>query len=299
MSEDELLGGGGGDGGGGVSKRVRRDIRSQDTAVIFTIARMNPPTSGHKLLIETMMRDALDRGVTRTNIILSDSLDDAKNPLDCEEKSLFLNRIIDSIKVENPELAGIHVEITCMSDETPPKFGTNKIIKSLKYILTHYENPQKLVLIIGEDRATEFNWLGTYIAGMMPEGTEDPEDPEKHLDFEVKPLGRPATAMSATEIRGYVTSRNKEEFMEKMRPIGLTEDELNDMYHWLTIRLRLMSGGSRFNNEYLYHHYMQIASTKRHLNKIKKIKRTKRNKKNKKTNKKGRGGRNRNRKSRK
>lgn len=290
MSEDEVL------GGGGVSKRVRRDIRSRDTTVIFTIARMNPPTSGHKLLIETMMRNALDRGVTRTNIILSDSLDDAKNPLDCEEKSLFLNRIIDSIKIENPEIAGVHVEITCMSDETLPKFGTNKIIKSLKYILTHYENPQKLVLIIGEDRATEFNWLRTYIAEMHPDGLEDPE---KLLEFEVMPLDRPATAMSATEIRGYVTSRNKEEFMEKMRPIGLTEDELNDMYKWLTIRLKSMSGGSRFNNEYLYHHYMQVASTKRHLNKIKKMKRTKRNKKNKKTNKKGRGGRKHNRKSRK
>jgi len=293
MSEDELLGSG---GGGGVSKKMRRDIRSLDTAVIFTIARMNPPTSGHKLLIETMMRDALDRGVTRTNIILSDSLDDAKNPLDCDEKSLFLHGIIKGIKAENPEIAGIHVEITCMSDETPPEFGTNKIIKSLKYILTHYENPQKLVLIIGEDRATEFNWLRTYIAEMRPESTEDPE---KLLEFEVRPLGRPATAMSATEIRGYVTSRNKEEFMEKMRPIGLTEDELNDMYHWLTIRLRLMSGGSRFNNEYVNHHYMQVASTKRHLNKIKKSKRTKRNKKNKKTNKKGREGLKQRRKSRK
>jgi hypothetical protein len=290
MMEDERL------GGDRASKKARRDIRSRDTTVIFTIARMNPPTSGHQLLIETMMREALDKGVTRANIILSDSVDNTKNPLDCEEKSLFLNRIITSIQEENPEISGIHVEITCMSDETPPEFGTNKITKSLKYIITHYENPQKLVLIIGEDRATEFNWLRNYIAEMSPEG---PDGPERLLEFEVKPIDRPATAMSATEIRGYVTGENKEEFMEKMRPLGLNEGELNDMYHWLTIRLRLMSGGSRFNNEYVHHHYMQVASTKRHLNKIKKSKRTKRNKKNKKTNKKGREGLKQRRKSRK
>ena len=66
---------------------------NDENFIIFTIARMNPPTSGHTLLIKQMIMEALSRGLTQINIILSATIDDKKNPLDCNEKR---NLLLDS-----------------------------------------------------------------------------------------------------------------------------------------------------------------------------------------------------------
>ena len=49
--------------------------------VIFTIARMNPPTPGHFSLIQKMLEEAIRHDVIKVNIILSSKTDTKKNPL--------------------------------------------------------------------------------------------------------------------------------------------------------------------------------------------------------------------------
>jgi hypothetical protein len=58
--------------------------------VIFTIARMNPPTPGHFSLIQKMLEEAIRHDVIKVNIILSSKTDTTKNPLEPEEKKYLL-----------------------------------------------------------------------------------------------------------------------------------------------------------------------------------------------------------------
>lgn len=60
--------------------------------VIFTIARMNPPTPGHIFLIENMIEKALDNYVKKVYIILSCKHDAQKNPLKPDQKQKILQR---------------------------------------------------------------------------------------------------------------------------------------------------------------------------------------------------------------
>lgn len=62
--------------------------------IIYTVARMNPPTLGHVYLIENMMEEALRQNVKKIHIILSSKVDSKKNPLDPYDKKYLLETYI-------------------------------------------------------------------------------------------------------------------------------------------------------------------------------------------------------------
>lgn len=57
-----------------------------ERTIIFTIARMNPPTPGHLQLIEKLINEAITRNVKEVFIILSRTIDNDENPIPCTEK---------------------------------------------------------------------------------------------------------------------------------------------------------------------------------------------------------------------
>ena len=65
-------------------------VRNPDKKpIIFTIGRMNPPTSGHLKLIQTLMEKALKLGEEKIYIILSHTQDMKTNPLSCSIKKTY------------------------------------------------------------------------------------------------------------------------------------------------------------------------------------------------------------------
>ena len=64
--------------------------KMSDNIFLFTIGRMNPPTPGHIQLISVMMEKAIEIGVKNIYILLSSTIDNEKNPLECEEKRRLL-----------------------------------------------------------------------------------------------------------------------------------------------------------------------------------------------------------------
>ena len=68
---------------------MENTINNENT-ILFTIGRMNPPTSGHMMLIRKMMLYALNNNLTQINLILSGSVDNKKNPISCTEKRNLL-----------------------------------------------------------------------------------------------------------------------------------------------------------------------------------------------------------------
>lgn len=202
-----------------------------ENTVIFTIGRMNPPTPGHIYLLENMMNIAIKENVTQINVILSATLDNIKNPIECEEKRQILYNyginaakeiLIDKNPDKKQQIENIKTEIVCLDDITnPDKYGYQPIIAKLKYILTDvygYPRPGlKTILVIGEDRANDFIFFKDMLMKWNPS-----------IDFDKFVVGRPLNAMSATEMRRLATSATKENeniFLKYMNSIGMKEDE--------------------------------------------------------------------------
>ena len=208
---------------------------NNDKEIIFTIGRMNPPTPGHVELIEALMNTALDKGLSQINIILSHSVDNVKNPLECEEKRMILySGIINTIKqklsqqqpADADKISSMKVEIICMNDETPEAFGNNPIMKSVEYILTLYGYPREgltMYLIIGEDRKNGYKFIGDGLSKKSP--------PVGFDDSIVLP--RSESAMSATYIRGLATSGRREDeqtFLSHYAEIGIPGEQAEYIY---------------------------------------------------------------------
>lgn len=214
-----------------------------ENEIIFTIARMNAPTPGHKLLIKTMMIKALELGLSQINIILSATVDNKKNPIECEEKRMILyNYAVPEIQKELVEefpdnvaqIEEMNVEIICMDDETDSRRGSHPIFSKVNYILFDLYNAErksvKMYLIIGEDRKDSYNWILEALASR-----------ETPIDVEIIGLGRPEGAMSATFLRGLALSgvpEDKELFFEHMRELGMPDFEIDSVYQQIKDRIK-------------------------------------------------------------
>ncbi len=213
---------------------------------------MNPPTPGHALLIKSMLEKAYLEGLTRINIILSDTVNDINNPLECEEKRrLLYNYIIGYAKkslivylqqkgkkldeTDEEKIRNIKVEVVCMNDEI--KLADHKILNCIYHILSLYkyyipnknnnknaQNPAGLSveLVIGEDRKGAYEFIGNKLSGLNPS-----------IHFQEIPLPRPEGAMSATKIRNAALFGNKSEFSSYYSEMGVSEEETNHIYDYI------------------------------------------------------------------
>ena len=201
-------------------------INPRENTIVFTIGRMNPPTSGHMELIKTLMEKAYDLKEKKIYIILSHSQDSKKNPLKCSRKRELLTTegMINKIKTENQGLKHIEVNIRCMDDPVDEDCGTNPILKQICQIRKEELNVGRMILVIGEDRG--YNWIKKSLSSLTPPVL---------LDIEV--VARPEGGISATLMRGLVTSGTKEDedkFIEKSINNGLSREDAQKLYIHLT-----------------------------------------------------------------
>ena len=223
-------------------------INDEDT-IILTIGRMNPPTTGHLLLIKEMIYKAIEDNLTQINIILSHSEDRKKNPFNCDTKrDLLINDdnnesmttiLKKQMMEEDPDNADkierIEVKIVCMNDITNPEYGTNPIMKSIGHILKEYygypRKELKIKLIIGEDRIKSYDWIKKYFNSQEP----------YPVNMEIIGLSRPKNAMSATEMRNYALDNEWKTFNSKMASTGLDEDVIRNIFDGIIINMKRSS----------------------------------------------------------
>ena len=187
--------------------------------IVFTVGRMNPPTSGHLSLIENMMRRAVTLGESKVYVLLSHSQDKKKNPLQCDRKRDLLREygMIESIINKYPKLNKIKVHIRCGKDNIKD-CGDNFIIKHICDI-SKIEKSTQFEMFVGEDRGSSYDFLDKYLSKRNP--------PIK-IEYS-KPLVR--GDMSATYIRGLITSNKKDIFLnEYVTNVGLSEETAEILY---------------------------------------------------------------------
>lgn len=216
-----------------------------DNTIIFTLARMNPPTPGHLYLIQRLIEEGINKNADRVFVILSKTNDNNENPIPCSEKINVLGTaedvsqtMVKAIKeqmksktddeVLKRKIDDIIVENICVPDQkgaTPftPLFsiaGSKKDVPDLN-----------LFLIIGDDRAnmldsitdTMFKWENVRsVNGLildrpnMSEFKKISSDPEAlaKLDMSEIPVG----ALSASFVRNLVKNRMRDQFIQLYTP---------------------------------------------------------------------------------
>uniref|UniRef100_A0A6C0DIQ0 Cytidyltransferase-like domain-containing protein n=1 Tax=viral metagenome TaxID=1070528 RepID=A0A6C0DIQ0_9ZZZZ len=234
------------------------NFRNEENTIIATIARMNPPTPGHLLLVERMILQAAANNLTQISIILSHSVDSDENPLDCwTKRDVFLHSSIDRFKeylaVTHPELErnirSINVVIVCMDDpfqEEVPLISENTtpILKAINYILFRfymYPRPGLNVkLFIGDDR--DYNkFLGPSLTKKaVPVGFEQIQLERTNMSvyksmgcMQLKSLAIdsvPIPAMSASFVRNLVKCRLPDQFSKVMKKAFLEDREIQELY---------------------------------------------------------------------
>ena len=197
-----------------------------EQAIIFTVGRMNPPTSGHMKVIQKMLEKALTIGQRNVYILLSHTTGEQKNPLKCSEKKEFLSSgMIDKVK---QSLGAEHIEVTliCGDEEVSEECEANWITGKLCNImlLNKYDKGRMihLYLFIGSDRETAYDTLLV--------AKYNKPDALTHITIITKGLERPPGAMSASDMRLLVTEGKEEDFIAKEMEAGLSRAKAAEMY---------------------------------------------------------------------
>jgi nicotinic acid mononucleotide adenylyltransferase len=183
---------------------IINDGEDERYKMVFTIGRMNPPTSGHMELISQLMGLARENNLDNIGIVLSSS-EDNKNPLSCHRKTRYLLEMVSNMS-NMTNMTNIKTNIICKETGFP----MSNIYDLLN--ISRLDKDIKMLLIIGEDRDNAFNWLKNYFPNL-----------------EIRALPRPEGAMSATKIRGFVSDDNKDAFNEAYAGI-LQQNTIDDLY---------------------------------------------------------------------
>lgn len=210
---------------------------------LFYIGRLNPPHVGHLSIIEKMLIYANDRNIPNIYVLLSHThfpkKDPQKNPLPCNLKKEFLQKMVDSKFGNHENYKHININLICLDDEKllSPEGKPTSFLGAIKYVLSehHYNN---VIIFLGEDRATAFGYIQKNLNG---DGI--------NVDFEI--TQRPEHAVSATEIRGYVFANDKSGFVEKMIQSGLNHEQAEELFEHINSQLRIKGfiGGKRIKRK--------------------------------------------------
>jgi nicotinic acid mononucleotide adenylyltransferase len=229
---------------------------NNNNTIIFTLARMNPPTPGHLFLIKCLIEEAIKKNVSQVYIILSKSNDDKDNPIPCPEKINVLGNadditktMISSLKEKmineitdtqlKTKIQNIVVNTICV----PEQKGATPFTPLIPIVNTMRDIPDiNLFLIIGDDRKNMldsitdffFKWDNVHsISGeILPreemsefkEKSKDPAQLDKLVMSEV-----PVNAMSASFVRNIVKNKRRDKFTELYLPY-LDEQKIPILY---------------------------------------------------------------------
>jgi len=239
---------------------------TNNNTFIFSFVRMNPPTPGHLLVIESMINEALKLDVNRVCVILSNSMDDknpipcsvetipkpktkkmeaiiAANPIDYAFKSEILKGMVEvykqvmiqkvSSEEEKAKISEMNIQVICSSGNP---FG---FIGSVLYkdFVERGVSDINLFFIVGQDRA-EFvdrivenfktkDYIKSINAKVLPREGMSQLIKSGPGDTSISDI--PLEQYSASFVRKLVKNGNKTEFNEVYGPY-LEEEQINKLY---------------------------------------------------------------------
>jgi hypothetical protein len=225
--------------------------------IIFTIARMNPPTPGHLSLITYLIKEAVRLNVPKVFLILSKTNNSSKDPIPCD-KSLdksglsFKTEVIDLMVAKLQQKLGTNVSVICRCVSNipslpgirqPTTFSTlsDIIYKDFKDIKN-----LNLIMFVGDDRVSLIDSVtSSYyikddnIRSMNGIATDRPEmttyknlskDELENLSIE----SMPPDSFSGSFVRKIVFYGLKNKFDDIYKPY-LNQSQIDALYNTLLI----------------------------------------------------------------
>jgi hypothetical protein len=177
---------------------------------VLAFGRMNPPTTGHEVLVNKVKDVAKDVGGTH-HIVLSHSQDKAKNPLTSQQKVKHAKRFFPgtNISVANKE----HPNFLSQASELHKKGVTH------------------LHMVAGSDRTGEYHkLLHKYNNVKGPHGHFNFKHIEVHSAGERDPDAEGTSGMSASKMRGHAGANEFHHF-KKGIPGHVPEHHAKELFH--------------------------------------------------------------------
>lgn len=164
---------------------------------MITFGRFNPPTTGHALLVDTLVRIAKRVGGD-VRLYTSQSQDARKNPLPFAVKTQFLRKLFPHVGVSTSK--NIRTPIDAFAD-----------------VAAHGYN--HLIVVVGQDRVSEFRKFQQYFvptgAAKYNQHDRIPMDKYEVVSAgERDPDADDLTGMSASKLRGYAAANDWAHFAQ-------------------------------------------------------------------------------------
>lgn len=175
---------------------------------VLTFGRMNPPTTGHEVLVNKVKDIAKQVGGSH-HIVLSHSQDKAKNPLTAEQKLKHAKRYFPGANIS-------------VATKEEPNFLT-QAAKLHKAGVTH------LHMVAGSDRVDEYHKLLHKYNGTHKGALFNFSNIQVHSAGERDPDAEDTSGMSASKMRKHAASGNFNEF-KKGVPKHVAEHHAKELY---------------------------------------------------------------------
>lgn len=189
---------------------------------VFAFGRFNPPTTGHEILVNKVVKVA-SRNRGDAFIFPSSSQDTKRNPLDYKEKMKWMKKMF---KPKNQDI------FKYSSDQ--PKDAL------LAASLLHDKGYEQLIMVVGSDRVNQFKKLLPQYNGVKdkPHGFYDFKRIEIESAGERDPDADDATGMSAGKLRTLAVDADFNKFKEGL-PNTLSERDKRSLYQILRKNMKL------------------------------------------------------------
>jgi len=200
--------------------------------VAYTVGRFQPPTTGHKVLIDRVVSEAGPDG--KAYVFVSNAKGKT-NPLTAAEKIPFL------MKMFQPSVASqkLHFVDTEDCEQTPPCGGPPA---AYAWIRTKYPDAD-IVLVAGSDREPTFGPK----AGMWQKGIKEGKPAPAFIGIKRqegdKTNSQDPSLMSGTKARGFVKADDKESFRGAVKFGAMEDSDVDDLFKLLFDRKALFGGG--------------------------------------------------------
>ena len=181
----------------------------KENHAVMAFGRMNPPTTGHEVLVNKVKSVAAEVGGSH-HVILSHSQDAAKNPLSAEQKVKHAKRFFPDTNIST-------------SDKEHPTF-LQHAAKLHKQGVTH------LHMVAGSDRVPEYKQKLAQYNGTHKGALYNFKKITVHSAGERDPDAEGTSGMSASKMRGHAAAGNFKEF-KKGIPSHVKDSHSKELYN--------------------------------------------------------------------
>ena len=181
----------------------------KENHAVLAFGRMNPPTTGHEVLVKKVHDVAKEVGGSH-HVVLSHSQDKAKNPLSAEQKVKHAKRFFPNTNIST-------------SDKEHPNF-LSQAAKLHKQGVTH------LHMVAGSDRVPEYHKILHKYNGTHEGALFNFKHIQVHSAGERDPDAEGTAGMSASKMRGHAASGNYNEFRKGI-PAHVKDTHAKELYN--------------------------------------------------------------------